>query len=251
VTPGRDVDPTPKPVQFRDSAVQADKLAPRLITQSRRKGEPTVARPGCRASPSSWSSAATPTTATTPRPSPWSPICCASPGLPAGTRPPSAAAFGCLAQEYALPTRAEETAQEADESGAAGDPMDDADPALQAAAGLDAAVQFDEPEEFEEEGSPLCSGPSRRPRRRGRRGGQSSRSALSAVRVPSLGDHTWGPVSGARIFVPAGPRGGSEESLSANGLGLSGERAESRLCGDVCRSSALSSRSGGLGEVHA
>jgi hypothetical protein len=33
---------TPKPVQFRTSAVQADKLAPRPITLGKRKGEPTL-----------------------------------------------------------------------------------------------------------------------------------------------------------------------------------------------------------------
>ncbi|MEU8774521.1 DUF3962 domain-containing protein [Streptomyces sp. NPDC048606] len=151
---------TPKPVQFRDSAVQADKLAPRPITQGKRKGEPTVdtgipawmpglvelAVLGCHTDDGDDPEALAMAAHLLRQP----------PDYPQALAHPLPLHLAGLAQEYVLPTRTENTTQEADESRAPGDPLDDpaseADPAAHAAAGLDTAVQFDEPEEYEEEG---------------------------------------------------------------------------------------------------
>ncbi|MFD6966799.1 pPIWI_RE module domain-containing protein [Streptomyces sp. NPDC059949] len=150
---------TPKPVQFRDSAVQADKLGPRLITQGKRKGEPTVdtgipawmpglvelAVLGCHADDGDDPEALAMAAHLLRQP----------PDYPQALAHPLPLHLAGLAQEYVLPTRVEDTAEEAVESRAAGDPLDDAHPAMQTAAGLDTAVQLDELEEleqFEEEG---------------------------------------------------------------------------------------------------
>ncbi|MGW4051437.1 pPIWI_RE module domain-containing protein [Streptomyces sp. NPDC004779] len=150
---------TPKPVQFRDSAVQADKLAPRLITQGKRKGEPTVdtgtpawmpglvelAVLGCHTDDGDDPEALAMAAHLLRQP----------PDYPQALAHPLPLHLAGLAQEYVLPTLAEATADTSNDSRAAGDPFDDADPAAQAAAGLDMAVQVDEWEalaEDEEEG---------------------------------------------------------------------------------------------------
>ncbi|MFJ3987686.1 pPIWI_RE module domain-containing protein [Streptomyces sp. NPDC090032] len=148
---------TPKPVQFRDTAIQADKLAPRLITQGKRKGEPTVdtgiqgwmpglvelAVLGCHTADGDDPQALAMTAHLLRQP----------PDYPQALAHPLPLHLAALAQEYVLPTRAEDAPEGTDESGAAGDRLDDAavdaDPVTQAAAGLDTVVQIDEADEAE------------------------------------------------------------------------------------------------------
>ncbi|MFF2656291.1 pPIWI_RE module domain-containing protein [Kitasatospora sp. NPDC058032] len=142
---------TPKPVQFQSSAVQADKLAPRPLTQGKRKGEATIdigvpgwmpalvelAILGCQPEDGDDPEALALAAHLLRQP----------PDYPQALAHPLPLHLAGLGQEYVLPTKAEADSLR-EEAETAPDPLDggrdgaaDPDPALQAAAGLE-----DEPE---------------------------------------------------------------------------------------------------------